>query len=107
MQETIADFLKEKKLAIVGASDNKDNFGKYLMVELAKKDYEVFPVNPKYPEVQGKKCVPEVNGGAICLHQKATPHRFFFRFLVINLDHFSESRSQSDLTSSIQIANRN
>ena len=61
MQDTIADFLKEKKVAIVGASDNKDNFGKFLMVELAKKDYEVFPVNPKYPEVQGKKCVTKVS----------------------------------------------
>jgi predicted CoA-binding protein len=60
MKDTIHDFLNEKKVAVVGASANKDNFGRYLVLELSKKDYQVFPVNPKCKEVEGITCVPAV-----------------------------------------------
>jgi predicted CoA-binding protein len=60
MRDTILEFLDSKKVAIVGASTKKDNFGRSLMKEISKKEYEVFPVNPKYDEVEGKACVPTV-----------------------------------------------
>ncbi len=60
MKDTIQEFIKDKKVAIVGASGNKDNFGRSLMVELTKKEYQVFPVNPNYEEVEGVACVPTV-----------------------------------------------
>ncbi|MFH0756528.1 MAG: CoA-binding protein [Bacteroidota bacterium] len=60
MKDTILEFLDDKKVAIVGASGNKDNFGRSLMVELSKKEYQVIPVNPKYKEVEGVACVPTV-----------------------------------------------
>ena len=60
MKDTILAFLESKKIAIAGASPNKDNFGKYLISELAKKGYETVPVNPKYQEVEGLACVPTV-----------------------------------------------
>jgi predicted CoA-binding protein len=53
MKGTILAFLESRKLAIVGASPNKDNFGKFLMTEVIKKGYEGIPVNPKYDEVEG------------------------------------------------------
>lgn len=60
MKQTISAFLDNKKLAIVGASPNKDNFGRSLMTELVKKEYLVIPVNPKYEEIEGVKSVPTV-----------------------------------------------
>jgi predicted CoA-binding protein len=60
MRDTILEFLDSKKVAVVGASPNKDNFGRSLVVELSKREYEVFPVNPKYDEVEGKACVDTV-----------------------------------------------
>lgn len=60
MKDIIQEFLKEKKVAIAGASGKKDNFGRSLMLELIKKDYEVFPVNPKCQEVEGRACVSTV-----------------------------------------------
>jgi predicted CoA-binding protein len=60
MKDTILDFLEQKNIAIVGASPNKDNFGRSLMTELAKKDIECIPVNPAYEEVLGRKCVATV-----------------------------------------------
>ena len=61
MRDTILAFLDNKKVAIVGASTNKENFGRYLMEELSKKEYEAIPVNPKYDEVEGVACVATVN----------------------------------------------
>lgn len=60
MKDIIQKFLNDKKIAIVGASNKKDNFGRSLMLELAKKDYQVSPVNPKCKEVEGAACVPTV-----------------------------------------------
>jgi len=60
MKDIIQKFLEDKKVAMVGASNKKDNFGRSLMIELHKKDYQVFPVNPKCDEVQGVHCVCSV-----------------------------------------------
>jgi predicted CoA-binding protein len=60
MKEIIQSFVDQKKVAIAGASNNKDNFGTSLLKELAKKDYEVFPVNPKCIDIEGRTCVPTV-----------------------------------------------
>jgi predicted CoA-binding protein len=60
MNETIQAFLKDQKIAIVGASPKADNFGRTLMVELTKKGYETIPVNPSYPEVEDRPCVNSV-----------------------------------------------
>lgn len=60
MKESIQFFNKDKNVAIVGASPNKENFGRYLIKELGKKDYKPIPVNPKYEDVEGIKTVPTV-----------------------------------------------
>jgi len=60
MKEIIGKFLEDKKVAMVGASSNKDNFGRSLMAELQKMDYQVIPVNPKCDKVEGVSCVSTV-----------------------------------------------
>jgi predicted CoA-binding protein len=60
MNETIDAFVATEKIAIVGASPNKDNFGLGLMKELKKEGRKVYPVNPKYEEVDGEQTYPTV-----------------------------------------------
>jgi len=60
MKKIIQDFMDHKKVAIAGASPNKDNFGLSLMKELEKRGNQVFPVNPGYDHVDGKACFPSV-----------------------------------------------
>lgn len=60
MKQIINDFVSQEKLAIAGASPNRDNFGKSLMTELRKAGKEVYPVNPKYKEIDGTPCTGNV-----------------------------------------------
>lgn len=60
MKQLIETFLSNKKLAILGVSPRKENWGKALMVELEKLEYKVLPVNPKFEEIEGEKCYPSV-----------------------------------------------
>lgn len=60
MKDTIQAFLDDRKVAIAGASNNKDNFGKSIMKELIQLGYEVYPVNPRCKEINGTVCLPSV-----------------------------------------------
>ena len=60
-EKEIASILKKSKtIAVIGASPkpwrDSGSIGQYLI----HKGYEVFPVNPKYEEVLGKKCYPHL-----------------------------------------------
>lgn len=61
MKDTIQSFLDDKKVAIAGASNKKDNFGRSVMQELMKLGYTVYPVNPRCTEVEGIPCLATVN----------------------------------------------
>lgn len=56
MNETIKKFLGHKEIAIAGVSTKDHSWGKDLMKELHKGGYNVYPINPKYNEVEGVKC---------------------------------------------------
>ena len=60
MKKTIQAFLDHKNVAIAGASPKKENFGLFLKKELEKRENQVFPVNPKYQEIEGSACFPSV-----------------------------------------------
>lgn len=60
MKKTIQAFLDQKRVAIAGASNNKDNFGRSILTEFLKKEYEVYAVNPKCDSIEGRSCVPSV-----------------------------------------------
>ena len=60
MKKIIQAFLDAEKIAIAGASPNKDNFGKSLMTEIAKQGKIIYPVNPLYKEIDGHACIPTV-----------------------------------------------
>ena len=56
MQELIQEFLAQKKFAVVGATDNPEKYGNRIIINLKKRGYEVYPVNPKLKEVEGLTC---------------------------------------------------
>ncbi len=54
---SLKNFLnKENSFAVVGATKNKEKWGWKVFKNLKKSKLEVYPVNPKYSEIDGKKC---------------------------------------------------
>ena len=51
---------KDFLYAIVGATQNKEKYGYQLLVDLKDKGYKVIAVNPKYNEVAGAPCYPDL-----------------------------------------------
>ena len=43
----------ETRIAVVGASSNKDKYGNIILHNLARKGYTVLPVNPREREIDG------------------------------------------------------
>ncbi len=56
MQELIEEFMKQKRFAVIGASDNEGKYGNRIVKNLKDRGYEVFPVNPRLKEVEGLAC---------------------------------------------------
>ncbi|NJE62456.1 CoA-binding protein [Thermococcus sp. 21S7] len=51
---------KYRKIALVGASPKPERDANNVMRYLLEHGYEVYPVNPHYSEVLGRKCYPSV-----------------------------------------------
>ncbi len=49
-----------RKIAIVGASKNPKKYGNIILKDLVSKGFEVYPINPKYKEIDGIKCYKSV-----------------------------------------------
>ena len=58
--EKIEDFLAQKRIAMIGASRDPKSFSIMLFNEFCRRGYEVVPVNPKTPNVQGRTCYARV-----------------------------------------------
>lgn len=58
--EVIEDFLAQKRIAMAGISRDPANFSVKLFEELCRRGYDVVPVNPNMPEVQGRRCFARV-----------------------------------------------
>jgi len=50
-----------KKIAVVGATTNPEKYGYKIVKHLAAKGYEVYPINPKYQDIDGIKCYKSVS----------------------------------------------
>ncbi|PUU95366.1 CoA-binding protein [Halanaerobium sp.] len=53
--------MKMKNWAVVGATTKKNRYGHKIVKKLNKNNYNVFPVNPKFEEVNGLKCYPDLS----------------------------------------------
>jgi acyl-CoA synthetase (NDP forming) len=59
-QGTVSSLLEAKSVAVVGASARPDSFGARMLAEVAKSPARpaVFPVNPRYGQINGERCYP-------------------------------------------------
>lgn len=60
MQNLVKQFMAKKKFAVIGATDNPQKFGNQIVLNLKRRGYEVYPVNPKLKELAGLRCYPSV-----------------------------------------------
>ena len=58
--EPIEDFLAQKRIAMVGVSRDLSDFSMSLFDELCRRGYDMVPVNPKRPSVNGRHCFAHV-----------------------------------------------
>lgn len=58
---TIDEFLKVKRFALVGASRNPKHFSRLVMADYSARGYEVVPVNPNLTEIDGKSCFRSIS----------------------------------------------
>ncbi|HLX11333.1 MAG TPA: CoA-binding protein [Bacteroidota bacterium] len=67
----VEDFILQTKIAIVGASNDRNKYGNVAYLNLRGKGYTVYPVNPKEQTIEGDKCyaslasLPEKVGGVV------------------------------------------
>lgn len=60
MDQAVQDFINCKRIAVVGASRNKNKFGNAAYKELKERGYQVFAVNPSAQEINGDACYPNL-----------------------------------------------
>ena len=60
MENLVKDFLKQKRFAVVGSFRNESKYAYRILKALMKKGYEVYPVNPRLKEVEGRVCYASV-----------------------------------------------
>jgi uncharacterized protein len=58
--ETIEAFLAQKRIAMVGISREPKSISVALFEELCRRGYDIVPVNPKAPSVNGHRCFARV-----------------------------------------------
>jgi predicted CoA-binding protein len=57
---SIAEFLRGKRIGVAGVSRNKSQPANAIYRRLKDSGYEVFPINPKASEVEGVTCYPDI-----------------------------------------------
>ena len=74
MTHRLDPLLRPVSVAVIGASEATDSMGEWSLKNLLRGGYkgEIYPVNPRYDEVQGIKCYPSI--GEI----PASPELFIF-----------------------------
>ena len=77
-RENIDDFLKQKRLALVGVSHNAGDFTRAVFHEFVRRGYDTVPVNPNAAEIEGQRCfarvqdiTPPVDGVLVMTPSKA------------------------------------
>ena len=55
------ELLKFKNWAVVGATEDTSKFGYKVFKKLKNFGYHVYPVNPKFNEIEGQKCYSSIS----------------------------------------------
>ena len=74
MDQSIKEFIKSKRLAIVGVSHAEKKFSNGAYTELKNRGYQVFGVNPTLQKIAGDNCYKDltslrgqVDGAVVCV----------------------------------------
>jgi predicted CoA-binding protein len=74
MSQAIQDFIRGKRIAVVGVSRSGKKFGNTACAELQRRGYQVFVVHPEAREIDGQRCYPnltalqgQVDGVLVCV----------------------------------------
>lgn len=80
MKNAIEQFIKSKRIAVVGLSRSGRKFGNSAFAELLKRGYEVFAVHPLAKAIGGTICYPnlaalrgKVDGVVVCIPSGNVP----------------------------------
>jgi uncharacterized protein len=60
IRDEIEEFLKQKRVALVGVSRNEKDFTRDLFREFVKRGYDAVPVNPSSEAIDGRPCFHRV-----------------------------------------------
>lgn len=60
IDQLVKDFLGQKKIAVVGVSDQRDTGCNLAYRAFKKKGYQVFAVNPRISSYEGDPCYPDL-----------------------------------------------
>ncbi len=60
-RKSIEQFLEGRKLAIAGVSRDPKKFGHVAYLDLKKKGFEIYPVNPETDIIEGQPCFHSVS----------------------------------------------
>lgn len=60
LESKVADFLAQKRIAVVGVSSNKPGAASLIYHKLKEAGYQVFAVNPNASTFEGDACYPDV-----------------------------------------------
>jgi len=61
MNDWVIDFLRQKRFAVIGSFRSREKFAYRILIDLMKRGYEVFPVNPRMAEVEGRVCYKTIS----------------------------------------------
>lgn len=56
----IDNFLRQRKIALVGVSRNNRKFGSVIFKEMSAKGYQIFPINPNAEYINNQRCHPNL-----------------------------------------------
>lgn len=69
--ETIKEFLnKNNTIAFIGATVQKEKWGYKKFKEIKDSGFKVYPINPKYDNIDGDICYPNLKSLIDFLHEK-------------------------------------
>ena len=62
MNHRLDPLLRPRSVAVIGASGRSDSLGEWSLTNLCKGGFggNIYPVNPRYEELQGRKCYPSL-----------------------------------------------
>jgi predicted CoA-binding protein len=60
-QESVQDFLAQKRIAICGLSRTKDSGAGAIYLKLRQHGYPVFPIHPSVESLHGDQCYPDLS----------------------------------------------